>query len=120
MVLAPQPDPVGSGPSVTDAAVALATAERLPETRLVVALLLERRKQGIERYTRELHAYNGRSADLDMLQEQVDAILYATQAVLEGGGEVALMQLRIQFATLLTALGTTGLAALAPARDENE
>lgn len=78
-LLAEQPPPTGDGPSITDAAAARCWS---PTVR---ALLLARREQGIERYGAELGAHNGRVVVADLVQELVDARVYAEQWRIEGG-----------------------------------
>ncbi len=85
--LDPQPDPVGDGPSVTDWLVEQLGEGPPFEARheLLVEVLLERRRQGVERYGVELRAANGRCALRDALQEAADLVLYLAQHDLERG-----------------------------------
>ena len=101
-LLAPQPDPVGDGPSVTDAALATTSDHR------IAALLVTRRAQGVARYGTELRAHNGRDVRADLVQEFVDAILYARQYGLErcDGGETAAV-LQSHLSLYLTRIGWT-------------
>jgi hypothetical protein len=55
----------------------------------VVELLMLRREQGVARYGAELMSHNGRHAGCDLLQELVDALIYACQDWLETYGEAA-------------------------------
>jgi hypothetical protein len=81
--LQPQPAPeLGeNSQSVTDRA---SQHDRDP---LVLALLAARREQGRAAYGTELLSCNGRDARLDYLQELVDALAYAWQALLEAQGQ---------------------------------
>ena len=93
--LAPQPAPVGDGPSVVGWLVR-AAPDIVPELRdvanlrpwdLLDALLLARREQGRERYGTELRGANGRRADIDALQEAVDLAIYLAQSVIDRAGD---------------------------------
>ncbi len=77
-MLAPQPDPVGGEGSVVDDLV-VDLLYRIGHPR-VAELLQERRRQGVERYGSELRYRNGRDPDCDLIQELVDALMYAQQA----------------------------------------
>jgi hypothetical protein len=85
----PAPDSCAMSASVVDAL--LADPQVSPR---VVELLLARREQGRERYGTELTTYNGRDADLDLLQELVDGLKYAKQSALERPTPSRLRRLR--------------------------
>jgi hypothetical protein len=77
-MLAPQPAPVeGKGSVVDDLVDAIRQARPLCG---VVDLLPIRQQQGRERYGTELQYDNGRDPRCDLLQELVDALVYASQA----------------------------------------
>jgi hypothetical protein len=100
-ILAPEPPPQGEGPSVTTYALGQTEDMR------VRALLEVRRRQGIERYGTELRAHNGRLALADLIQEQVDALLYSAQLAMETG-DTTLYQLQLQLLRLAIARATRG------------
>ena len=55
----------------------------LPVTEQVVAMIEARRRLGIARYGSALQAFNGRDAGQDLLEELVDALVYACQLWVE-------------------------------------
>lgn len=77
----PAPEPCRASESVTDHLIgALRSARPLSP---VHELLLARREQGRARYGTELTTFNGRDPTLDLLQELVDALVYAGQAFIQ-------------------------------------
>lgn len=82
--LSPQPRPIA-----TDRSESVTGHLVLDDLDPVVrALLLERRKQGRKVYDTELVTHNGRDAGCDLLQELVDALVYAQQRALERGESI--------------------------------
>lgn len=78
----PEPPPTGDG------AIVLHDAIRFVQTRdgkndWLVDALNRRAIDGKEKYGDYLRVNNGRAALIDYLQEQLDAIMYATQAYME-------------------------------------
>lgn len=75
------------GPSMHDLVVADLRAWTLPEeVRTRAVELLEARKQlGLTRYGSLLQAHNGRDARRDLVEEIVDALVYARQLIEEQG-----------------------------------
>lgn len=64
----PKPEQTSASQSVTDA---------------VIEDLRQRREHGIGKYGIELLTFNGRDVLLDIYQEQLDALLYTKQALME-------------------------------------
>lgn len=69
MTIADQPDPVPNGRSDVWATI--------------IAEMQERRRIGINRYGTPLQPFNGRNANVDLIQELLDALAYAMQDELE-------------------------------------
>jgi hypothetical protein len=67
-----QPPPTGEGEIVYDHA-----------ERLLLAVMRRQRDKGLAHYGTLLRAHNGRDPLMDALQEQVDAMLYIVQAMIE-------------------------------------
>lgn len=83
ILLTEQPNPTGSGASITDSLLVL---ERVQGSELLRELFRLRRGQGRARYGVELRAGNGRDPRRDLVQELTDAALYAEQDRMEGTG----------------------------------
>jgi hypothetical protein len=68
---------------------------------ILQALLVERRAQGRERYGTKLRTRNGRNARADLLQEVLDAYIYAGQDLAErrtadAGRRVRLLEILVR------------------------
>ena len=72
MILPDQPPPT---PSTGDVWAELLSATPLPPT--LRAMCVERRQVGIDRYGTPLQRGNGRLGDVDLVQELLDAAVYA-------------------------------------------
>lgn len=84
---APQPAPVAraGAPSMHDVAA---------------ALHLDRRDHGLGKYGSLLQTHNGRSAEVDRLQETLDHVVYEIQAVVEAHAvDVAIRRIRLRLET---------------------
>ena len=57
----------------------LPTTGKQSVTRLLMSLLAEREKRGIETYGKSLETFNGRDAPRDLVEELIDACQYALQ-----------------------------------------
>lgn len=81
----PEPPPTGDGAIVLDRAVF--AARHIHNDEWLAKALISRAEIGKAKYGDYLRTNNGRNAVVDYLQEQLDAIMYATQAFLEGDGD---------------------------------
>ena len=80
----PEPLPTGDGVIVLDRAVF--AARHIHHDEWLAQALIDRAEIGRAKYGDYLRTNNGRNALVDYLQEQLDAIMYATQAYVETGG----------------------------------
>jgi hypothetical protein len=53
---------------------------------LVIRDIESRKQHGIDKYGTALQPFNGRSADQDLYEELLDAVMYQKQKILEGSG----------------------------------
>ena len=80
----PEPLPTGDGVIVLDRAVF--AARHIHHDEWLAQALIDRAEIGRAKYGDYLRTNNGRNALVDYLQEQLDAVMYATQAYVESDG----------------------------------
>lgn len=103
-VAAPQPDPTGNGDIVLLFVLAEWAQGEHGLTDKIALHLIERAQLGKAKYGTYLRTCNGRDAETDYLQEQLDAIMYATQAYMENPSKrrAKMIDLAVTAAKLVT------------------
>jgi len=98
----PQPQPTGDGEIVLPFALERLIDDTRNNTDEIRLALIKRAIAGRSKYGTYLRTHNGRNAGVDYLQEQLDAIMYATQLHMENSSPVTarMIDLAVQAAKL--------------------
>ena len=86
----PPPIP-NSSESLHDEMAQLSMVRMNPQ---ILRLVFERKDFGLKKYGTVLQAFNGRDAETDLVEEIIDAMVYAYQAVVESSSSIPNLNIR--------------------------